>query len=119
MRVAGLSKEIGGIMKENDGLISGGVEAVSEIKHSLGRITDVAQSSARIISEITQSSKSDTQNISMIKHLVDDIESLMQSTMAEARKTTEVTSMLRSFSETLHADVSHFEVDPVQERDVA
>jgi methyl-accepting chemotaxis protein len=111
IRVADLSHEIGGIMKENDVLIKGGVSVMDEIKNSLGQITDVAQNSAKIISEISESSKSDTQNISAIKHLVDDIEELMQSTLGEARKTSEVTSLLRSFSAALHSDVSHFDTE--------
>ena len=98
-------------MKENDVLIKGGVSVMDEIKNSLGQITDVAQNSAKIISEISESSKSDTQNISAIKHLVDDIEELMQSTLGEARKTSEVTSLLRSFSAALHSDVSHFDTE--------
>lgn len=114
MRVADLSQEIGGIMKENDVLIKGGVSVMDEIKNSLGQITDVAQNSAKIISEISQASKSDTQNISAIKHLVDDIEELMQSTLGEARKTSEVTRLLRDFSTALHNDVSHFQTQDEQ-----
>lgn len=119
IRVGDLSHEIGAIMKENEGLISGGVDAMDDIKQSLGRISEVAENSAQIVTEISQASKTDTQNITAIKQLVDDIEELMQSTMGEARRTAEVTALLRRFSNELHEDVSHFEVSDALQKRVA
>lgn len=113
IRVADLSHEIGDIMKVNDGLINNGVSSMEEIKHSLGRISEVADSSARIVSEISQSSKTDTGNISAVRSLVDDIEKLMHSTMGEAHRTSEVTQLLRQFSNSLSTDVSQFEVEEI------
>lgn len=119
IRVGDLSQEIGIIMKENDGLISGGVDAMDDIKQSLGRISEVAENSAQIVTEISQASKEDTQNITAIKQLVDDIEQLMQSTTDEARRTAEVTAMLRRFATELQDGVSHFQVDESERQQAA
>jgi len=109
-RVAEQSEYINQIITENQRLVTSGVESVNEIQATLARIAEVADAAARVTSEINNSAKNDRSFLAEARDMIEEVERLMNSTLSETERASEVASCLRGFVTDLEGAVSRFSV---------